>query len=63
MDPDQALSDLQKHMKRIEKLVDMEECDELELKEVANRAVDLWNGLDRWMREAGALPRDWSRHR
>ncbi len=62
MDPDKALEELRQKMASIQKVID-EEGTYDELIESANRAVDLWNGLDRWMTMAGALPRDWARHR
>lgn len=50
-------------MKKVEDLSSREDVDVddlLKIQDHANRAVDLWNGLDQWMKKGGALPEDWA---
>lgn len=71
MDPDKALQELREKMREIETILDRVDedtgyvggCDREKLQEAANRAVDLWIGLDNWMSKAGFLPADWAKGR
>lgn len=73
MDPDEALKQIREKMSRLQDIIDEEKdpsskhiCEEEDIKEfeeLQNEIVDLWNGLDRWMSIAGALPDAWAKGR
>ena len=66
MDPDEALRELRQKMDRMKSIIDQEERDTddlLKVKDLADRIIDLWDGLDHWMSRAGALPQDWVKGR
>lgn len=69
MDPNAALQRLRELMQEIREYLD-ENCDEendkqnapvfQEFTELANEAVDVWDGLDEWMKKGGFVPSDWN---
>lgn len=68
MDPDAALKELREKMNEMQRIIDsgaeLDDSPEGEaFVEAANRAIDLWAGLDNWMTTSGALPADWAKGR
>jgi hypothetical protein len=70
MDPDQALKELRECMREMKELIDSDFTDDMNalaqfarLMNQANRAVDVFDGLDEWVKKGGFLPKDWAKLR